>query len=379
MALRTSCFAENPALISHGFSTCRVVDSTPSLRPSTLSLSLGNPRPSSCRRRIRRITPAVSTNVDADLPVQHADVKATSSGWREFARRVSGEWDGYGADFSHEGKPIELPEAVVPEAFKEWEVKVFDWQTQCPTLAETEKPVLVYKVIKLLPTVGCEADAATRHSIDERWVGGTNNSVSSFAYHHNGCYVAVWPINDKRSANTSKLLELEHCLVDPGNQESRVRIVLVVQMIENGGKGSSMVKLRNVRVFREQWYGPFRNGDQLGGCSIREPAFASTEVLQNEELIGTWESHEFASRFGNNHENVKELLDETSRRLVRDEHGLVLLPKKLWCVYKESEDGKIYGEAGWLLDHDRALTSRCVLLRDGTVEAMAIGHEKRQH
>lgn len=38
-------------------------------------------------------------------------------------------------------------------------------------------------------------------------------------------------------------------------------------------------------------------------------------------------------------------------------------------MYKESKDGKLYGEAGWLLDHDRALTSRCVLLRDGTVEA----------
>ncbi|CAN6464035.1 unnamed protein product [Victoria cruziana] len=377
MALRASYFAESRALVFHEFSTCRAVFSASSLRPPTRSVSPGNSRPSSPRRRIRRIAPAVSTNVD--VVVQHAYVKG-SAGWEEFARRVSGEWDGYGADFSHEGKPIELPEAVVPEAFREWEVKVFDWQTQCPTLAEAEEPVLVYKVIKLLPTVGCEADAATRYSIDERCVGGTNNSVSAFAYCTSGCYIAIWPINDQRSANAPKLLELEHCLVDPDNQESRVRIVLAVQLVEDGGKGNSTVKLRNVSVFREQWYGPFRNGDQLGGCSIREPAFASTEALGSKEVTGTWESHDFASGSGNNRPEIfKELLDESSRRLERDEHGLVLLPKKLWCVYKESKDGKIYGEAGWLLDHDRALTSRCVLLRDGTVEAMTIGHERRQN
>lgn len=89
---------------------------------------------------------------------------AVSSKWMEFATNVSGEWDGYGADFSSEGEPIELPEQVVPEAFREWEVKVFDWQTQCPTLAQPHDFTLFYKLIKLLPTVGCEADAATRLS-----------------------------------------------------------------------------------------------------------------------------------------------------------------------------------------------------------------------
>ncbi|MQK22293.1 hypothetical protein EI013_28410, partial [Escherichia coli] len=39
----------------------------------------------------------------------------SSEVWSQFAKRVSGEWDGFGADFSNEGKPIELPESVVPE------------------------------------------------------------------------------------------------------------------------------------------------------------------------------------------------------------------------------------------------------------------------
>jgi hypothetical protein len=44
--------------------------------------------------------------------------------WVEFAKRVSGEWDGYGADFTIDGKPVELPELVVPEAYREWGVQV---------------------------------------------------------------------------------------------------------------------------------------------------------------------------------------------------------------------------------------------------------------
>lgn len=202
-------------------------------------------------------------------------------GWSDFAKNVSGEWDGYGADFSSGGTPIELPESVVPDAYREWEVKVFDWQTQCPTLAEAEHPSFMYKTIKLLPTVGCEADAATRYSIDERNVGnGANDEVTAFAYQRSGCYVAVWPAD---GGGAYKLLELEHCLLNPQDRESRVRVVQVVRV-----EGARLV-LQNIRVFCEQWYGPYRNGEQLGGCAIQDSAFASTAALKASEVVGTWQ------------------------------------------------------------------------------------------
>lgn len=203
---------------------------------------------------------------------------------------MSGEWDGYGADFSSEGKPIELPEQVVPEAFREWEVKVFDWQTQCPTLAQPQDFTLFYKLIKLLPTVGCEADAATQYSVEERNVGGADNFASAFAYQSSGCYAAVWPIKD---LPTYRILELEHCLVDPRNRESRVRIIQVVQVEK------SKFMLKNVKVFCEQWYGPFRNGEQLGGCAIRDTAFASTDALNSSEITGVWEGLHAVACFQN--------------------------------------------------------------------------------
>lgn len=213
---------------------------------------------------------------------------SSSLEWGEFAGNVSGEWDGFGADFTKDGKPIELPESVVPEAFREWEVKLFDWQTQCPTLAESEEPVLVYKLIKLLPTVGCEADAATRYSIDERKIGGMTNKVSAFAYHPSGCYVAIWPVEDQEMY---RLLELEHCLVDPRNRESRVRVIQVVRVEK------ALMKLQTIKVFCEQWYGPFRNGEQLGGCAIRDSGFASTDAVQNSEVMGVWQGTSIVASF----------------------------------------------------------------------------------
>lgn len=208
--------------------------------------------------------------------------------WSEFAKNVSGEWDGYGADFSTEGKPFELPENVVPEAYREWEVKVFDWQTQCPTLAEADDFVVKYKLIKLLPTVGCEADAATRHSIDERNIGGSNSNVYAFAYQSSGCYVAVWPTKD---LGTHRLMELEHCLVDPQNRESRVRVIQVVLVQD------SKLVLQSIKVFAEQWYGPFRNGEQLGGCAIRDSTFAATEALKSSEVAGVWQVENAVASF----------------------------------------------------------------------------------
>ncbi|KAL2324440.1 hypothetical protein Fmac_023498 [Flemingia macrophylla] len=269
--------------------------------------------------------------------------------WSQFAKRVSGEWDGFGADFSNEGKAIELPESVVPETYREWEVKVFDWQTQCPTLAEPEEHVLQYKSIQLLPTVGCEADAATQYSVDERKIGGENSGLTAFSYQFSGSYVAVWQEKDT-------LLELEYCLINPQDCESRVRIVQVIQVLNN----TEMV-LQGIRVFREQWYGPFRNGDQLGGCSIRDSAFASTAPMTASDVTGIWKGSKAVATFGSsNTEIFQELLDEKVQNSVRDGDNSILLPKQLWCSLKQSKEGETLSEVGWLLDFGQAITSSCL-------------------
>ncbi|GAA0161840.1 hypothetical protein LIER_18066 [Lithospermum erythrorhizon] len=288
--------------------------------------------------------------------------------WREFAEKISGEWDGFGADFTKEGKPIELPESVVPEAYREWEVKVHDWQTQCPTLASQEHVSLTYKLIRLLPTVGCEADAATRYTIDERSVFSNQESsaCSCFAYQPStGCYAAVWPVkgqfDDSMSGNFRRVLELEHCLIHPDDRESRMRVIQVVSL--EGNHQHYKVEVQSIKVFVEQWYGPFRNGDQLGGCSIRDSAFAATEPSKPSEIIGpVWQSVAAVAKFEDS-ENILigEYADDGDRvpkTVVRDESNAILLPKKMWCSSSKTEDGDTCCEAGWLLSQGRAITSK---------------------
>ncbi|KAK4424000.1 hypothetical protein Salat_1593400 [Sesamum alatum] len=314
-------------------------------------------------------TRAAATPLFADPDVHDFASTSFTTSWAEFAENVSGEWDGFGADFTVQGKPIELPESVVPEAYREWEVKVFDWQTQCPTLAQSHNngPSLMYKTIKLLPTVGCEADAATRYSIHERNITAAHQSA--FAYQSTGCYVALWPVvNQIDSANKS--MELEHCLIDPTDKESRVRIIQVLELQE------SELKLKSIRVFVEQWYGPFRNGDQLGGCAIRDSAFAATQPLKASQVSGVWQGlTAVAGSFNTRQNMIQQLGDECVRKSIRDEADLILLPKQLWCSLKKMEDKETCCEVGWLLGEGRAVTSKCTFSSTAELKEIAIASE----
>lgn len=51
----------------------------------------------------------------------------------------AGEWEGVTASFSPEGQPLQLPEYYVPEAYREWGVELFDWQTQCSCQADAQQ------------------------------------------------------------------------------------------------------------------------------------------------------------------------------------------------------------------------------------------------
>ncbi|KAF3434890.1 hypothetical protein FNV43_RR21977 [Rhamnella rubrinervis] len=313
---------------------------------SHFSTLVSHPRSRRVRNRISHGASAFAGKISAIISdvEQHqlqgndtgsSPASTSTTAWSEFSRNVSGEWDGYGADFSNEGNPVELPESVVPEAYREWEVKVFDWQTQCPTLANPKEHLLSYKLIKLLPTVGCEADAATQYSIDERNVGGLNNKVSAFAYQSSGCYVSVWLIENNDQYN---LLELEHCLIHPQDRESRVRVI-------------------------QKW------GAARWMCN-RNSAFASTAALKASEVVGIWQVQKAFTNFDVSQTNfLQELVDGSTQKSVRDELDLVLLPKQLWCSLKEGKDGDTCGEVGWLLNHGRAITSKCTFSSTATLKA----------
>ncbi|PIN15712.1 hypothetical protein CDL12_11648 [Handroanthus impetiginosus] len=313
--------------------------------------------------------PQVTAATTADSDVHKFASASITSSWAEFAENVSGEWDGFGADFTVEGKPIELPESVVPEAYREWEVKVFDWQTQCPTLAQSHDngPSLKYKTVMLLPTVGCEADAATTYSIQERDL--TAHHYSPLAYQSTGCYVALWPVITNQINGANKSIELEHCLIDPRDKQSRVRIIQVLELQE------SALKLQNIRIFVEQWYGPFRNGDQLGGCAIRDSAFAATQPLKGSQVSGVWQGLSAVATFPSSHSMIQQLGTESVCESIRSEGDLILLPKQLWCSVTRAENNETCCEVGWLLDEGRAITSKCTFSSTAKLKEIAIACE----
>lgn len=114
------------------------------------------------------------------------------------------------------------------------------------------------------------------------------------------------------------MMELEHCLVDLKNKESRVRVIQIVRLKEN------------INVFCQKWYGPFRNGEQLGGCSICDSAFALTVTLKGSEVTGVWHGLHAVGSFDQS-QFIQEVQVANVRKIARDEKRLVLLLKQLWC------------------------------------------------
>ncbi|KAL6907717.1 hypothetical protein ACP4OV_002756 [Aristida adscensionis] len=364
------------ALLPYGGGAASSSASCCSLLPSSSSPSpvrLRRCSSSSPRTRLRVASPETSTAVDADAELVGAQPESapgsdSSTKWAEFAARVSGEWDGFGAEFTAAGEPVELPENVVPEAYREWGVQVFDWQTQCPTLADPAAPcALHYRLVRLLPTAGCEADAAAVHTSHQRHAA----SAAAFAYAAaGGSYLAAWP------RGPAPVLEVEHCLARPrrgraGEEEdaaaARVRIVQTVAL-------GREPRLRGLKVFSEQWYGPFRNGEQLGGCAVREAAFAASEKLDVSEVLGQWESRDAAAaRFSDELDpetgKFAELSPAEPGKVIRDADGVVALPKQLWSAFKAHGDGEVLCEVGWVVSGGEAVTSRCFLSKDGDVKA----------
>lgn len=296
-----------------------------------------------------------------------------SLNWEAFAAQVSGEWDGYSAEFNFAGEPIQLPSNIVPDAFREWGVEIHDWQTQAPTLAHPEEGHLWYKVIRLHPTVGCEADAATVYSVQ---VSDVQSNVSALAYHSSGSYTTVWRgkcvTQESKSTGPGKevtregdVIELEQCIV---HDRKRIRVL------------QQLGARRRVMIYRETWEGPFRNGESLCGCATGNSAFATQKPLQGDSLAGSWHAELYTAQ---NLENQQTFISgelipsgvEDFDRKLADE--ALYLPKDSWTCLRKSESGNAVVETGWLVQPDQAIVSICEVGSFGDLKAVSLRVEKR--
>ncbi len=162
-------------------------------------------------------------------------------------------------------------------------MELYDWQTQCSTTTappRADSAAQLRSVVRrLMPTVGCEADAvAFAEEVTAGCGGGSNSSTSSGELSDNstpavgllllaardGSYSTgpcVWPLSrgDDNSSNMGpQQLALEHCLVLPSpmtlpeqQQQQRMRIKVVQRFRRDWSRGGRWT-IAGIDVHRER-------------------------------------------------------------------------------------------------------------------------------
>ena len=200
-----------------------------------------------------------------------ADISSIETRWSKFAHHVSGEWDGVSATFDVDGTPRELPEYYVPQAYRDWEVKLYDWQTQCSMNCDSNS--MSYSLRKLMPTVGCEADAI---AFTEDASNGFELSSPEFVFSDAGLSTAGTGdcILDEKKFDC----KAEHIITQKKGYRTRV-----VHLLKRMG-AERQWQLQGVEVHIEKRDGPFSGKRELSGCGGGMNPFATSDALVTSEL-----------------------------------------------------------------------------------------------
>ncbi|KAG2430547.1 hypothetical protein HXX76_010067 [Chlamydomonas incerta] len=197
--------------------------------------------------------------------------------WSAFASKAQGEWEGITVTFEASGAAQPLPDRYVPGAYRDWGVELFDWQSQSScTIPQGRSLRNIFK--RLMPTVGCEADAiAFVEEAADVWQADGGSAVKPVT--PDGGYLAA---PAQLPAGGGKV-KLEGCVAAPGGK-SRLRAVLTLMQHWE----SKQWQVAFVDLSRETWYGEFNGGVELSGCAGGGRPFAKDAATAPEVLAGAW-------------------------------------------------------------------------------------------
>ena len=188
---------------------------------------------------------------------------------------MSGEWEGATATFAPDGTPQELPSQYVPKEFSDWDVTLYDWQSQC---SMQPQPTGIKCLLKrLMPTVGCEADAQTFNE-ETRHLFVSNGRATNHAVLTDGSYTTVTALD----LSGCKQLRFEHCLVT--TDRKRLRLVQHVTTAEP----SDSWHLSSVEVHHERYDTTYNGGASLSGCGGGMSNFAELDRIDSTQLQQDW-------------------------------------------------------------------------------------------
>lgn len=239
----------------------------PLLRPSTAACKRTGTRP-----RAAGVTK--DTAVSAEL-------------WQAFSQNIAGEWEGVTATFGADGSPQALPAEAVPKEFSNWDITLYDYQSQCSMLPQASGVKCLLK--RILPTVGCEADAQTFHEDSSTLFEGA--AESQHAILHDGSYSIT---SSMALAEDTKGLRCEHSLML--GKKKRVRLVQHLKSVD----ATSPWQLSAVELHNERYDQPYNGGAQLSGCgggmnNIAEEKKLDVAQLQHEWSVQSGSSFEVSS------------------------------------------------------------------------------------
>eukprot|EP00890_Picochlorum_soloecismus_P001499 jgi/Picsp_1/234/NSC_00233-R1_protein len=238
----------------------------------------GRKRPFRCNQRLAALddgrvlqSDSSSTAEAANSTMMGANVDSIETRWAKFAHQVSGEWDGVSATFDVDGTPRELPEYYVPQAYRDWEVKLYDWQTQCSMNCDSNS--MSYSLRKLMPTVGCEADAI---AFTEDASDGFEFSSPEFVF--SGAGLSTASVGDGILDENKFDCKAEHIMTQKKGYRTRV-----VHLFKRMG-AERQWQLQGVEVHIEKRDGPFSGKRELSGCGGGMNPFATSNALDISEL-----------------------------------------------------------------------------------------------
>jgi len=380
---------------------------------------------------------------DHDHSDEYTDVSTAhgSELWREFCRNAAGDWGGCCVEFDANGIPLDIPLRYVhgvgrvPAANMPFREQVTDWMTKCETVATDDGIELRTK--RAMPEIGNEEAISS--------CGGSE-------WGEDVAYVEDEPVRVLRGADEDKTLlpegafsagartlplddgdvtTVQHCLVDPGDTNRRVRVVHRVRRVggERGWETASVDAWREVRGECVKPFAAERRTDPADiitgvGWEVDHERSAVYLLMWPEEDPGP-DAKDGGSQFLmcadagaledlvwlEDGEEDREAIDEdfdddddarsemeTVATNAREstlsaaslERGLVRLPLGVWVycgaagrhdagVGSGGDEGQLVLECGWQPDGgvERATTSRSYDFESGRLDTVSLARERR--
>ena len=150
---------------------------------------------------------------------------------------------------------------------------LYDWQSQCSVWADEASLSMVHR--RMMPTVGCEADAIAFTEDGQQLFpadGGSNTIAADGSY-------STGPLD---LSSTDHTAAFQHCL--GLGQGQRIRVVHKLQRMGT----ETCWRVAEIEVHREQWDGPWTGKLELSGCGGGMDGFAQSPALDGSALEGSW-------------------------------------------------------------------------------------------